>query len=117
MAKISSGLLMYRIRDGKPQVLLAHLGGPYFQKKDEGSWTIPKGEPADGEDRLQAAQREFAEELGTQAAGLFVPLQTVTQKGGKVVYAWAVQGEIDPLRDRREPKPNIRSEARHMTSD
>src|ERR1700722_17349643 len=95
MAKISSGLLMYRIRDGKPQVLLAHLGGPYFQKKDEGSWTIPKGEPADGEDRLQAAQREFAEELGTQAAGLFVPLQTVTQKGGKVVYAWAVQGEID----------------------
>ncbi len=95
MLKISAGLLMYRIRNGNPQVLLAHLGGPYFQKKDEGSWTIPKGAPAEGEERLEAARREFAEELGVKAGGPFVALQPVTQKGGKVVYAWAVEGDID----------------------
>jgi len=86
---------MYRIRDGKPQVLLAHLGGPYFKHKDEGSWTIPKGEIADGEGRLEAARREFAEELGTGVDGPFLPLTPITQKGGKVVHAWAVEGDID----------------------
>jgi len=95
MAKVSSGLLMYRIRNGKPQVLLAHPGGPIFRNKDAGAWTIPKGELAEGEDRLAAAQREFAEEIGVPAAGPFVPLQPVTQKSGKVVHAWAVQGDLD----------------------
>ncbi len=86
---------MYRICDKQPQVLLAHPGGPFFKNKDAGAWSIPKGEIAEGETPLQAGQREFAEELGTRVSGPFVPLQPITQKGGKVVHAWAVKGNID----------------------
>ena len=98
MAKIrlSAGLLMYRIRDGAVQVLLAHPGGPFFVNKDVGSWTIPKGEPNAGEDLLVTAQREFEEETGISPAGPFVALKPIQQKGGKIVHAWAFEGDCDP---------------------
>lgn len=96
MPRVSAGLLMYRIRDGKLQVLLAHPGGPYFRNKDDGAWTIPKGEVEPGEDMLEAARREFAEETGVAPTGPFVALTPVTQKGGKIVHAWAFQGDCDP---------------------
>ena len=87
---------MYRIKDGKIQFLLAHPGGPFFQNKDEGSWTIPKGEPEPGEDLLVTAQREFEEETGIRPTGEFIPLTPVRQKGGKIVHAWAFNGDCDP---------------------
>jgi predicted NUDIX family NTP pyrophosphohydrolase len=87
---------MYRIKDGAIQVLLAHPGGPYFAKKDDESWSIPKGEPGPDEDLLLTAQREFQEETGLKPAGPFVPLQPVKQKGGKIVHAWAFEGGCDP---------------------
>jgi predicted NUDIX family NTP pyrophosphohydrolase len=96
MPRISAGLLMYRMKDGALQVLLAHPGGPYFAKKDDGEWTIPKGEPDTGEDLLPAARREFTEETGLAAAGPFIPLAPVQQKGGKVVHSWAFAGDCDP---------------------
>lgn len=95
MPRLSAGLLMYRICDGKLQVLLAHPGGPLFKKKDEGHWTIPKGEPESGEDLLQAAQREFAEETGITPIGPFIELTPITQKGGKIVHAWGFRGDCD----------------------
>lgn len=87
---------MYRIREGAIEVLLAHPGGPFFQKKDEGAWTIPKGEPNDDEDLLLTAQREFEEETGVKPCGTFTPLQPIRQKGGKIVHAWAFEGDLDP---------------------
>jgi predicted NUDIX family NTP pyrophosphohydrolase len=96
MPRIAAGLLMYRIRDGKLEVLLAHPGGPFFQKKDAGAWSIPKGEIEDGEDLLAAAQREFEEETGVKPVGPFIPLTPVKQKGGKIVHAWAFAGDCDP---------------------
>jgi predicted NUDIX family NTP pyrophosphohydrolase len=96
MPKISAGLLMYRIRDGVLQVLLAHLGGPLFGNKDEGAWSIPKGETEPGEELLCAAQREFEEETGVKPSGPFVPLASIRQKGGKIVHAWAFEGDLDP---------------------
>jgi len=87
---------MYRIKDGAIQVLLAHPGGPYFVNKDDGHWSIPKGEPGPDEDLILTAQREFEEETGLKATGPFIPLQAVKQKGGKVVHAWAFQGDCDP---------------------
>jgi len=96
MPRLSAGLLMYRIKDGAIQVLLAHPGGPYFVNKDDGDWSIPKGEPGPDEDLLLTAQREFQEETGLKPAGPFVPLQPVKQKGGKVVHAWAFEGDCDP---------------------
>ena len=96
MSRLSAGLLMYRIRNGAVQVLLAHPGGPFFRNKDAGSWSIPKGEPAAGEDLLATAQREFTEETGIHPAGPFLPLRPVKQKGGKLVHAWAFQGDCDP---------------------
>jgi predicted NUDIX family NTP pyrophosphohydrolase len=87
---------MYRIKDGVIQVLLAHPGGPYFVYKDEGSWTIPKGEPDADEDLLLTAQREFEEETGVKPSGLFVKLKPIQQKGGKIVHAWAFAGDCDP---------------------
>lgn len=95
-SRVSAGLLMYRIDDGKLQVLLAHPGGPFFQNKDEGAWSIPKGEIEPDEDYLTAAQREFAEETGLMPAGRFIELTPVKQKGGKVVHAWAFEGDCDP---------------------
>ena len=96
MPRLSAGLLMYRIKDGAIQVLLAHPGGPYFAKKDDESWSIPKGEPGPDEDLFLTAQREFEEETGLKPAGPFVPLQPVKQKGGKIVHAWAFVGDCDP---------------------
>jgi predicted NUDIX family NTP pyrophosphohydrolase len=96
MPRISAGLLMYRIKDGIVQVLLAHPGGPFFQNKDEGSWTIPKGEPEPNEDLLITAQRELEEETGIKPTGPFIPLTPIKQKGGKIVHAWAFKGDCDP---------------------
>lgn len=96
MPRLSAGLLMYRIKDGILQVLLAHPGGPFFVKKDDGAWTIPKGEPEPEKDLLVTAQREFEEETGLKPVGPFTPLKPIKQKGGKVVHAWAFEGDCDP---------------------
>lgn len=94
-AKRSAGLLLYR-KDGRGiQVFLAHPGGPFWSRKDRGAWTIPKGEIGEGEDPLEAAKREFAEEIGIALDGDFIPLQPVKQRGGKVVAAWAIEGDCD----------------------
>jgi predicted NUDIX family NTP pyrophosphohydrolase len=92
-------LLLYRERDGKLEVLLVHPGGPFWQKRDEGAWSIPKGEVADNEDGMAVARREFQEELGTPAPeGAAIPLGDVRQAGGKVVQAWAMPGDLDVTR-------------------
>lgn len=96
MPKTSAGLLLYREREGTLQVLLVHPGGPFWAAKDEGAWSIPKGEFEPGEDPLAAARREFTEETGFVAEGTFVLLAPLTQPSGKVVYAWAVRGDCDP---------------------
>jgi predicted NUDIX family NTP pyrophosphohydrolase len=96
MPRISAGLLMYRSQDGAVEVLLAHPGGPFFRNKDEGVWSIPKGEPEPGEELLATAQREFEEETGLKPAGPFLPLQPIRQPGGKIVHAWAFPGDCDP---------------------
>ncbi len=96
MAKQSAGLLMYRRRQGEIQVLLVHPGGPYWAKKDKGAWTIPKGEIEQGEDALTAATREFEEETGFHPDGDFRPLDPVSLKSRKTVYAWAFEGDCDP---------------------
>ena len=98
MPKQAAGILMYRRRPGGIEVLLAHPGGPFWAKKDHGAWMIPKGEIDPGEDPLEAAKREFQEEMGSPVTGTFVPLGTIKQKSGKVVQAWAVEGEFDPDR-------------------
>jgi len=94
--KTSAGILLYRRRDGILQVLLVHPGGPFWARKDAGAWSIPKGEYGAGDDPLIAAQREFVEETGFSLAGPFLPLTPVKQPGGKVVSAWAVEGDCDP---------------------
>ena len=96
MPRISAGLLMYRIQEGVLEVLLAHPGGPFFCNKDEGAWSIPKGEPQPGEDLLQTARREFEEETGIRPTGPLLALAPIQQKGGKIVHAWAFQGDCDP---------------------
>ena len=96
MPRISAGLLMYRIHDGKLQVLLAHPGGPYFKNKDEAAWSIPKGEVEGDEDLLETAQREFEEETGITPTGPFIALSAIKQKGGKIVHAWASKSDCDP---------------------
>lgn len=91
----SAGILLYR-NIGKLEVFLVHPGGPYWKGKEEGAWTVPKGEFSAGEDPLQAAKREFAEETGQLLQGdNFHALTPVRQKGGKIVYAWAVEGDIN----------------------
>src|ERR1700678_3399835 len=96
MSRISAGLLMYRVHDGKLQVLLAHPGGPLFKNKDEGAWSIPKGEVEPNEDLLETAKKVFKEETGVTPTGPFIPLKPVKQKGGKIVHAWGFQGDCDP---------------------
>ena len=91
----SAGLLLYRLRDSVLEVLLVHPGGPFWKNKDEGAWMIPKGLIADGEDPLAAACREFAEETGLAPQGPYLPLGSIQQKAGKVVHAWACQGDAD----------------------
>jgi predicted NUDIX family NTP pyrophosphohydrolase len=93
----SAGLLLYRLRDGAPEVLLGHMGGPFWARRDAGAWSIPKGELADGEDALAGARREFAEELGhPPPPGEPLPLGEVRQRGGKRVVAFALEGDFDP---------------------
>jgi predicted NUDIX family NTP pyrophosphohydrolase len=97
MPRISAGLLMYRIKDGTLEFLLVHPGGPLFaNKKDDGIWSIPKGESEPDEDLLNTAKREFEEETGLKPAGPFIPLQPVRQKSGKIVHAWAFECDCDP---------------------
>jgi predicted NUDIX family NTP pyrophosphohydrolase len=96
MAKQSAGLLMFRVTSGQLEVFLVHPGGPFWAKKDLGAWSIPKGEFSPDEEPLAAAQREFEEETGCQANGPFIPLAVITQRGGKRVQAWAVEGDCDP---------------------
>lgn len=96
MPKISAGLLMYRVRAGQVQVLLIHPGGPFWTHKDAGAWSIPKGELGEGEEMLAAAQREFEEETGVHPAGPFLALRPITQRSGKIVHAWAFEGDCDP---------------------
>lgn len=96
MPKTSSGLLLFREASGTLEVLLVHPGGPFWSRKDEGAWSIPKGEFEEGEDPLDAARREFEEETGASARGEALPLGSLRQTGGKVVHAWAVRGDFDP---------------------
>jgi predicted NUDIX family NTP pyrophosphohydrolase len=96
MPKTSAGILLYtRRQDNVLRVFLVHPGGPYFAKKDEGAWSVPKGELGEGEDPLAAARREFEEETGCGLEGTFVPLSPITQKNGKIVLAWAVEDNCD----------------------
>jgi len=95
MAKKSAGLLLYRKVDDLVEVFLVHPGGPFWAKKDDGAWSIPKGEFVDGEEALEAAKREFQEETGFPVKGRFEALEPVKQTGGKIVYAWTVEGDID----------------------
>lgn len=92
--RISAGLLMFRRRGAAIEVLLAHPGGPFWSKKDEGAWTIPKGEAAPGEDLLSRARIEFEEEIGIKPSGNWIPLGAIKQKGGKTVHAWAFEGDL-----------------------
>jgi predicted NUDIX family NTP pyrophosphohydrolase len=92
----SAGLLMYRHSGEVLEVLLAHPGGPFWRNKDEGAWTLPKGEYQPHEEALAAARREFMEETGFDAPGPFLPLGEVRQKSGKRVLAWAFSGDCDP---------------------
>ncbi len=92
----SAGLVLYRRRDGKLEVLLVHPGGPFWQKRDDGAWSIPKGEIAENEVGIDVARREFHEELGVAAPdGEPISLGAVRQSGGKVVHAWALAGDLD----------------------
>lgn len=97
MPKHSAGLLMFR-RSSPIEVFLVHPGGPFWRKKDTGAWTIPKGEYQPDEEPLTAAQREFREETGFPVEGEFLPLGEITQASGKIVTAWAVEGDCDPSR-------------------
>ncbi|MEX2144421.1 MAG: NUDIX domain-containing protein [Anaerolineales bacterium] len=94
MPKKSAGILVYRFRDGQVEIFLVHPGGPFWAKKDNGAWSIPKGEFED-EDPLTAARREFKEETGLEINGDFHPLAPQTLKSGKRVHAWAVEGDLD----------------------
>ncbi len=85
---------MFRCPNNNLEVLLAHPGGPYFQRKDDGIWTIPKGEAGEGEDLLTRAKIEFQEELGIQFTGELIELGSIKQKGGKTVFAWAFAGDL-----------------------
>ena len=94
----SAGLVLYRRAPGRLEIFLAHPGGPFWHKRDLGAWTIPKGVAEDGEDILAAACREFEEETGIRPIGPFLSLGSIRQKAGKVVHAWAWEGDADPAR-------------------
>ena len=96
MIKLSAGLLVYRLRSGRIEVFLIHPGGPYWKNKDDGSWSIPKGEYTQGEEPLHAARREFLEETSFDApSGALLELKAIKQPSGKVINAWSVEGDID----------------------
>ena len=94
--KKSAGILLFRLVDERPEVLLVHPGGPFWVNKDAGSWSIPKGEFGENENPLDAARREMEEETGIKVAGSFIELTPVRQKSGKVIYPWASQQDADP---------------------
>ena len=94
MANQSAGILLYRMKNNRLEIFLVHPGGPFWQKKDLGAWTIPKGEFAT-EDPLTAAKREFEEETGERLYGNFIELTPIKQKAGKTIFAWAVEGDIN----------------------
>jgi len=96
MAKTSAGLILYRMQSGQLEVLLVHPGGPFWSKKDEGAWFVPKGELNVGEEPLAGAKREFEEETGLKPEGEFLALGNVKQKSGKTIVAWAFEGDCDP---------------------
>jgi predicted NUDIX family NTP pyrophosphohydrolase len=99
VAAASAGLILYRQRDGKLEVLLVHPGGPFWQKRDDGAWSIPKGELAENETSIDVARREFQEELGMPAPqGDVTALGAVRQAGGKIVHGWALPGDLDVTR-------------------
>jgi predicted NUDIX family NTP pyrophosphohydrolase len=96
---VSAGVLLFRHREGRLELLLAHPGGPFWTTKDLGHWTIPKGEVEPGEALFDVARREFAEETGTELEAVDdLPLGEITQKSGKTVAAWGVEGDLDPAR-------------------
>ena len=95
MAQKSAGILVYRLRDHEPQMLLVHPGGPFWARKDDGAWSIPKGLLEEDEDPLTAARRELAEETGCRPSGGFIALGHFKQPGGKIISAWAVEGDFD----------------------
>ncbi len=94
--KLSAGIVLYRKGEKGIEVFLVHPGGPFWAKKDDGAWSIPKGEYLEGEDPLTVAKREFYEETGTEVSGSGVALTPAKQPSEKVIAAWAVEGEIDP---------------------
>ncbi len=96
MARRSAGILLYRRRPPGVELLLVHPGGPFWARKDLGAWSIPKGEYGADEDALAAARREFTEETGAGAPGNALPLGEVVQRGGKIVAAFALEGDFDP---------------------
>ena len=98
MTRISAGILLYRFIEKELQFFLVHPGGPFFANKDNGHWTIPKGEPNDDEDLSSCALREFREETGISISGEMVELNPIQQKGGKKVFAWAMKGNVDPAK-------------------
>lgn len=93
--KLSAGILLYRLSGGEVQVFLVHPGGPFWAGKDNGAWSLPKGEYGQGDDPLATARREFSEETGSQVTGLFHPLSPVRQPSGKLVSVWVVEGDLD----------------------
>ncbi len=93
---LSAGLLLFRRKGGGLEVFLAHPGGPFWEKRDIGAWTIPKGVVNEGEELLAAACREFEEETGIKPQPPFLPLGSIRQRGGKTVHAWAWEGDADP---------------------
>lgn len=95
MATVSAGLLMYKRAYGKTYAFLVHPGGPFFKNKDKGWWTIPKGVPSPGESLLETGIREFREETGIAPRPPYIVMGSIKQKGGKVVYCWAFEGEWD----------------------
>jgi predicted NUDIX family NTP pyrophosphohydrolase len=96
-SRVSAGLMMFRQTDAGIEVLLVHPGGPFWVRKDEGAWTIPKGEAAPGENLLERARIEFEEEVGISPKGEGIPLGSVQQRGGKTVHAWAIEGDLPPM--------------------
>jgi predicted NUDIX family NTP pyrophosphohydrolase len=96
MPKLSAGLLMFRRGYSALEVLLVHPGGPFWKNKDDGAWSIPKGEYSQGDDALEAAQREFREETGFEPGIDLIPLGEIRQSSGKIVTVWAFEGDCDP---------------------
>ena len=96
MTQVSAGLMMYRKSGSSVEIFLVHPGGPFWAKKEQGAWSIPKGLVEPGEDKLEAAKREFSEETSLVPSGPFIELGQIRQKSGKQVYAWAFEGKCDP---------------------